>query len=375
MRAMIRLFDVQRQNTRLRRTIDERMAAVMDHGQFILGPEVAELENRLAEYASSDEVVTVSSGRDALLIALMAEGIGAGDAVFVPAFTFSATAEVVVACGATPVFVDVDPRTFNINVDSLEEVIKSVHRQGDLRGRAIIAVDLYGLPADYRRLNAIADAYGLFLLADAAQSFGGAMDGRKAGSLAPVTAVSFYPTKPLGAFGDGGALFTRDAERAERYRGIRINGRGPSGLQETKAAMSARLDTLQAAVLLSKLDVFEAELERRRAIAGSYQNALGNVVQAPFIPDGFESAYALYTIQCDARDALRNQLTNAGIDCGLYYPKPLHLHPAFMRFGCGEGYMPVAEDLCSRVLNLPMHPYLREEEVDEVCRTILSFAG
>jgi dTDP-4-amino-4,6-dideoxygalactose transaminase len=369
---MIGLFGIQRQPERLRQAIDERLAAVLDHGQFILGPEVADLEARIAAFVGNSHVVTVSSGRDALFIALAAEGIGPGDAVFVPAFTFAATAEVVTSCRATPVFVDIDADTFNIDAEGLEDAIQTIERKGDLRPRAVIAVDMYGLPADYRRIGEIADRYELFLLSDAAQSFGAETDGRRVGSLAPVTAVSFYPTKPLGAFGDGGALICAGDERAERYRCIRLNGRGPSGLQEFERGMSARLDTIQAAVLLSKLDAFERELERRREIANRYSALLADALSVPSTPEGSKSAFALYTVRCRRRDLLMTQLGEAGIECGIYYRTPLHLHPAYRRYGYREGDMPVAEAISSQVLSLPMHPYLEDEDVDEVCRAILS---
>ncbi len=368
---MIGLFDIQRQTDVLRQPIDERLARVLDHGQFVLGPEVAELEARIAAFAGNSHVVTVSSGRDALVIALFAEGIGQGDAVFVPAFTFSATAEAVTACGATPIFVDIDAATFNMDTERLEDSIRTIERTSNLRARAVIAVDMFGLPADYRRIGEIADAHGLFLLADGAQSFGGEMDGRRVGSLAPVTALSFYPTKPLGAFGDGGALICADDERAEHYRRLRVNGRGQSGLQELQPGMSARLDTIQAAVLLCKLDVFEQELANRRAIASRYSASLGDAMPVQSIPDGFESAFALYTVRCRERDALISRLGEAGIVCGIYYRAPLHLHPAYFKYGFVEGDMPVAESICAEVLSLPMHAYLKDEEVDDVCAAIL----
>ena len=369
---MIELFGVQRQTDRLRRRIDERLAAVFDHGQFILGPEVSELEERIGALVGAPHVVGVSSGRDALLIALYAEGVGPGDAVFVPSFTFSATAETVTNCGATPVFVDIDAGTFNMDADRLEDAIRTIERDEALRPRAVIPVDLYGLPADYGRISEIADKHGLYLIADAAQSFGGEMNGARVGSLAPVTTLSFYPTKPLGGFGDGGALICTDDALAERFRSLRVNGRGPSGLQESEIGMSGRLDTIQAAVLLCKLDIFEEEMARRREIADRYSAALADTVTVPLIPDGFESAFALYTIQYGNRDSLRNRLGDGGIGTGLYYPTPLHLHPAYRRYGCKEGDLPVTEAMSSQVLSLPMHPYLNDEEIDEVCRAVLT---
>lgn len=367
---MIPLFDLHRQRDRLWPCIDERLNAVLRHGRFVLGPEVEALEARLADYTGSRHVVTVSSGRDALYIALRADGVGPGDAVFVPAFTFSSTAEVVVACGATPVFVDIDARTFNIDIANLMAAVESTRRRAELTPKAIIAVDLFGLPADYQRLGEVASANGLLLIADAAQSFGGRLGERKVGTLAPVTAVSFYPTKPLGAYGDGGALFTDDAARAELYRQIRINGRGLSGLQESDAGLTGRLDTMQAAILLCKLEVFDDELRRRRSVAARYDDALAGLVAVPVAPDGAQSAHALYTVRCEARDSVAGRLAAAEVGCNVYYPAPLHLHPAFRRFGDGVGSLPVAEAASRHVLSLPMHPYLRDEEVDAVCRAV-----
>lgn len=370
---MINLFDVRRQSARLRDKIDARLSTVLGHGQFVLGPEVLELEQRLADYAGCPEVITVSSGRDALLIALFGEGIGPGDAVFVPAFTFSATAESVTACGATPVFVDVDSRTFNMDPAALEAAVATVVGEGRLVARAVMAVDLFGLPADYRGLRQIAQDRDMLLIADSAQSFGAELEDAKTGTMAPVTAVSFYPTKPLAAFGDGGALLTDDPERAARYRSMRVNGRGPSGLQECEIGMTARLDTMQAAILLAKLEVFDEELSRRRAIAARYTQVLGNEIVAPFVPDQYQSAYALYTVQCDARDRLASHLKEAGVNCGIYYPTPLHLHPGLQKYGKGAGSLPVSERLSERVLSLPMHPDLTDEEVTTVCDAIMDF--
>ncbi|HSM40284.1 MAG TPA: DegT/DnrJ/EryC1/StrS family aminotransferase [Afifellaceae bacterium] len=370
--TIIDLFGIQRQTERLRPAIDERLAGVLDHGQFVLGPEVTELEARIADFVGNSHVVTVSSGRDALVIALLAEGIGRGDAVFVPAFTFSASAEAVTSCGATPIFVDVDPDTFNMDADCLEKTVRTVEGQSSLRARAVVAVDIFGLPADYRLIREVADTHELFLVADAAQSFGGEMDGDKVGSLAPVTAFSFYPTKPLGGFGDGGALVCADRERAEHYRRLRLNGRGQSGLQETEAGLSARLDTVQAAFLLCKLADFEEELARRREIASRYGKLPADTVSPQKIPNGFESAFALYSVQCRNRDKLMKRLGEAGIMSRVYYPAPLHLHPAFRKYGFAEGDMPVSELLCSRILSLPMHAYLADEEVDRICEAIRS---
>jgi dTDP-4-amino-4,6-dideoxygalactose transaminase len=365
---MIPLFGVQRQTERLRAAFDARMAAVLDHGRFILGPEVDELERRMAAYCGAAEAVGVGSGWDALFIALAGEGVGPGDAVFVPGFTFTATADAVLACGATPVFVDVEPDSCNMDPARLAEAVAAVRKAGALTPRATIPVDLFGLPADYA---ALADAApGLFQLADAAQSFGGERGGRRTGALAPATAFSFYPTKPLGALGDGGAILTDDPARAARWRAIRNCGRGPDGLQAEPSGPTARLDTLQAAALLAKLDAFDAELARRREIAAFYGAALSGLAELPPPEAEADSAWALYTIRADRRDALRARLGEAGVPSAIYYSKPLPAHPAFARWAPPPGTLPVSERLAERVLSLPMHAELTDAEVETVCAAV-----
>jgi dTDP-4-amino-4,6-dideoxygalactose transaminase len=302
----IPLFDLQRQRARLERDIRQRMDAVLAHGQYILGPEVEQLERELAAFSGVSHAIAVSSGRDALTIALMAMGVGAGDAVFVPAFTFAASAGAAVSAGATPVFVDVDAATYNMDPADLERAIAEVKSAGVLKARAVMPVDLYGLPADYAAINAIAAKAGLEVLADAAQSFGGGVGNRRVGSLAPVSATSFYPTKPLGCYGDGGAILADDARIAEQVRMIRSHGRSGTGDAAVVLGLTGRLDTLQAAILLSKLSVFGEELERRNAIAARYSAGLPRSVVKPQVADGMRSAWALYTIRC-ARQARRGR--------------------------------------------------------------------
>lgn len=271
--AKVVMVDLKAQYARLKPAIDARIARVLDHGQFILGPEVEELEEALAARAGARHCVTVSSGTDALLAALMADGVGSGDAVFVPAFTFPATAEVVCLLGASPVFVDVDPRSFNVDPDDLDRRITETVQKADLRPRAVIAVDLYGLPADYARLGEICETHDLFLLADAAQSFGAALNGRPVGSLAPATAISFFPAKPLGGYGDGGAILTDDDARAALYRSIRAHGKGSAKYEIERVGLNARLDTIQAAILLAKLEAFDDELAARERVAHADRRA------------------------------------------------------------------------------------------------------
>lgn len=369
----IALFDLQRQRARLDGEIKTRIDTVLAHGQFILGPEVTLLEERLARYAGAKHAIAVSSGRDALMIALMAMGVKAGDAVFVPAFTFAATAGAVASVGASPAFVDVDATSFNMDPAALEEAVVRVAAAGKLTPRAIMPVDLYGLPADYPAIQAVADRHGLTVLADAAQSFGGELGGRRAGALAPISATSFYPTKPLGCYGDGGAILTEDENLADSVRMIRSHGRTGTGDEATVLGLTGRLDTIQAAVLLAKLDVFDLELARRREIAARYDAALKDFVTVPTIPDGSESAYALYTIRVDKRDALKEALDAVGIGCGLFYRLALHQHPAFRDFV--EDGLPVSEQLTREVLSLPLHPDLTDPEVDRVIEAVLDASG
>lgn len=367
--------DLAAQTRRLRGVLDARIAAVLDHGRYILGPEVAELEAALAAFLGARHVVGVASGTAALQIALMAEGIGRGDAVFLPAFTFTATAEAVLAVGAEPVFVDVDAATCLIDVDDLARRLETVKRAGRARPRAILAVDLYGLPADYARLGPLALREGLVLIADGAQSCGASLGGRRVGALSPVTALSFFPSKPLGCFGDGGALVTDDDERAALYRSIRAHGAGAAKDDIVRLGMNGRLDTLQAAVLLAKLTVFEDELRARERIAQRYDRALGGRVGLPGRRPGAASAWACYTITLDRRDHARAQLAEAGIPTMVYYPVPMHLQPAFAAWGGGAGSLPACEALAGRVLSLPMHPYLDESTVDRIAGAVLDEIG
>jgi len=365
----IPLFDLQRQRARLEPDIRAGMDAVLAHGQFVLGPEVELVEKRLAAFAGVDHAIAVSSGRDALMIALMAMGVGAGDAVFVPAFTFAATAGAVASIGGSPVFVDVDAATFNMDPVDLERAIGEVRDRGVLAPRAIMPVDLYGLPADYDAINRVAEKHGLQVLADAAQSFGGAIGNRRVGALAPISATSFYPTKPLGCYGDGGAILTSDAGLAEGVRMIRSHGRQGTGDEAMVLGLTGRLDTLQAAVLLAKLEIFDEELARRKEIAARYTAALGATVTTPTVPDLYQSVFALYTIRVGDRDRVRARLDEKGIGTGLFYRFALHQHPAFRAFD-GRS-LPVSEMLADEVLSLPIHPDLRDDEVDRVIAAVL----
>ncbi|UOM33998.1 DegT/DnrJ/EryC1/StrS aminotransferase family protein [Acuticoccus sp. I52.16.1] len=366
----IPLFDLKRQQARLRFDIDRRIAKALDHGQYILGPEVTELEHDLAAFCGVKHCIAVSSGRDALIMALMAMGIGPGDAVLVPAFTFSATAAVVLTVGATPIFVDVDPATYNMGAAEIDGAVASAKARG-LTPKAVMPVDLFGRPADYTALKAVADMHGLPLIADAAQSFGGSVGAKRVGALAPISCVSFYPTKPLGAFGDGGAVLTDDDDLAGIVRQIRTHGRQGDGDEAMRIGMTGRLDTIQAAILLSKLSVFKAELNRRAELAALYQSELSDIcTQPPADTKSVRSAWALYTVRVKYRDAVRQALTDRQIGTGLFYRVPLHRHPAFAASLTGEEHLPVSEMLANEVLSLPMGPDLTDEEARHVCDSL-----
>ena len=366
--SRVQFFDLQRQRARLESDIRRRMDAVLDHGQFILGPEVTQLEQRLAAYAGVGHVIGVSSGRDALMIAMMAMGVKPGDAVFVPAFTFAATAGSVVSVGATPVFVDVDAATFNMDPADLERAIDETVKAGKLTPRVVMPVDLYGLPADYAALSAVAARHGMTVLSDAAQSFGGAAGNKRVGAMAPISATSFYPTKPLGCYGDGGAILAEDADLAEKVRMIRSHGRAGDGDEAHVLGLTGRLDSLQAAILLAKLEVFDEELARRRVVAQRYMAGLADAVSVPRIPAGYESAFALYTIRVPKRDAVRERLTAMGIGTGLFYRLALHQHPAFKDYDGRR--LAASEQLANEVLSLPIHPDLTDGEVDRVIAAV-----
>ena len=373
-RASIPFVDLRAQQARIADELRRRLDGVLAHCQFILGPEVAELEAELARWCGARNCVAVSSGTDAIQIAFMAEGIGAGDAVFLPAFTYTATAEVPLVLGATPVFVDVDPRTFQIDPAHLALRIAQVRREGKLRPRALIGVDLFGQPADWGALSAIAARERLFTLDDLAQSFGCTLHGRPLGSVADATATSFFPSKPLGGYGDGGALFTEDDERAALYRSLRTHGEGGSRYEVLHTGMNGRLDSLQAAVLLAKLSVFTDELAARERVAHYYDSRLGNAVVTPARVANSTSSWAIYAILLRdqaMRDHVQQSLRADGVPTAIYYPRPLHLQPAYRHHHNGTP-LPVSEDLSGRILALPIHPYLSEADMARICDRVLA---
>jgi dTDP-4-amino-4,6-dideoxygalactose transaminase len=363
-------IDLKAQYAVIRDKVDAGIRRVLEHGQYILGPEVFECEKRLAAFAGAKHCLTVSSGTDALVAPLMALGVGPGDAVFLPTFTFTATAEVVVLVGARPVYVDVHPRRFDIDLAHLADRIAAVRREGAHRPRAVIAVDLFGLPADYPALNKLCEAEGLVLIDDAAQSFGAALDNKRVGSLAPITATSFFPAKPLGCYGDGGAILLDDDALRARLASIRVHGQGRSKYEVERIGLNARFDTIQAAVILAKLDVFEDELERRQAVARKYGEALAGAVETPEVPAGYRSSWAQYSILADRRDAIAAGLKKEGIPSAIYYPIPMHLQAAYRDYGEGAGSCPVAETTARRILSLPMHPYLDDATIARIAAIV-----
>jgi UDP-2-acetamido-2-deoxy-ribo-hexuluronate aminotransferase len=370
---LIEFIDLAEQYRHLQNEIHSNIQKVLLHGKYILGPEVKELEQQLAEYAGVKHAISCSNGTDALLMPLMAWGLGRGDAVFTTPFTFIATAEVVSLLGATPVFVDIDPDTYNMDIKKLEQAIEGVISDGKLNPEVILPVDLFGLPADYDGIMQLARKYGLKVLEDAAQSFGSVYGRKKAGSLGDAAATSFFPAKPLGCYGDGGAIFTDEDELAEKLFSIRVHGQGRDKYENVRVGINGRLDTIQAAILLAKLKAFDEELLARNRIASKYTLGLKNVVKTPSIPDGSVSSWAQYSILAEdrgEREILREKLKRAGVPTAVYYPVPLHLQEAFRNLNYQEGDFPVSEDVSRRIVSLPMHPYMEDETIEEIIEVI-----
>lgn len=371
----IPFIDIAAQRLRLGHSIDDAVALVLTHCQFINGPEVAALEAALAAFCGAKYAVTCASGTDALIMVLMAKGVGTGDAVFCPSFTFCATGEAVALTGATPIFVDVDEATFNIDVASLKRGIATAKRLG-LKPRGIIPVDLFGQSADHDAIAAVADAEDLFVLDDAAQSFGASYKGRRLGGLGITTTTSFFPAKPLGCYGDGGAIFTDDAEFAELLRSIRVHGQGADKYDNIQLGLTARLDTVQAAVLIEKLKIFEEEIAARNKVAEQYAKGLGNVVTVPRVASGNISVWAQYTIRMPAgfdRDQFAATLKAQGIPTTVYYPKSMHQQAAYRHFPIAEGGVPTCERLSCDVISLPMHAYLDEPTQSQIVKAVRDF--
>jgi dTDP-4-amino-4,6-dideoxygalactose transaminase len=370
----VAFIDLAAQRRRLGDRIDDAIARVLAHGRFIMGPEVAALETELAEFAGTRHAVTCASGTDALLLPLMAKGIGPGDAVIVPAFTFAATAEVAALVGATPVFADVKPDTFNLDPDSLAAAIASAEAAG-LRPAAVIAVDLFGQPADYAGIETVARAHGLWIIADAAQSFGAESDGKQTAARGDIAGTSFFPAKPLGCYGDGGAIFTNDDDMAALLKSIRVHGGGKDKYANERIGTNSRLDTIQAAILLEKLRIFPDEIEARRKVAARYGDGLANTVVVPAVLDSATSVWAQYTIRTPRRDDVAAHLRDCGIPTAIYYPTPLHQQRAFADYPVAGNGVPMAEELSNQVLSLPMHPYLDPAVQDRIIAAVREAAG
>ena len=392
----MQFIDLAAQQKRIKDEIDANIAAVLDHGKYIMGPEVEILENRLANYVGVKHAIGCASGTDALLMALLAKQIRPGDAVFTSPFTFIASAEVLSLLGAVPVFVDIDPQTYNIDPVKLQNAVQAIKQNDpsihpvpsisrgsklpsvDLKPKGVIAVDIFGLPADYDRIDTIAGEHDLFIIEDAAQSFGASLKAKMAGAFGNIGCTSFFPAKPLGCYGDGGMCFTDDDQLAEIMESVRVHGKGHHKYDNIRIGVNGRLDTIQAGILLAKFDIFAEEVELRQQVAERYTAMLTPLanVHPPTIPPGYKSAWAQYSILADnekQRADMQNKLKSDNIPTAIYYPKPLHLQSAFSDLGYSEGDFPISEAISSRIFSLPMHPYLAEEDQQKIVEIITSF--
>lgn len=376
---MIPFIDLKSQYKLLKADIDANIKAVLDDGRYINGPALHKFEAELAEYAGVKHAIGCSSGTDALVIPLMAMGLHCADqptkrkAVFVPAFTYTASAEVIALVGAQPVFVDVDPDTFNMCPKSLEEQIERVTREGKYEPAVVMAVDLFGQAANYDLLNPVCEKHGLKMLCDSAQGLGGELNGKRVGALGDVSGTSFFPAKPLGCYGDGGAIFTDDDELAATIKSIRTHGTGSHKYEVLRIGMNGRLDTLQAAILSVKLAEFETEIAARNKLADIYKSELSDIIETPHVLENARSSWAQYVCKVENRDALQAHMKEAGIPTMVYYPSPMHFQIAYKQYGDGEGSMPVSEALCHTVMALPMHPYMPDETAEQVVSAVKSF--
>ena len=365
----MQFIDLKKQYDRLSSDIKKRIDIVLNHGQYIMGPEIDELEKKLSEFVGSRYCLSCSSGTDALLIALMAKGISPGDKVITTPFTYIATAEVIKLLGATPVFVDIDSDTFNIDPKKLEEALK------DSEVKSVIPVNLFGLTADYDSIYDVCKEKNIFILEDAAQSFGALYKNKRSGSLGDVSATSFFPAKPLGCYGDGGAIFTNDDNLYHIMESIRIHGKGDNKYDCDRVGLNGRLDTIQAAVLLSKLEIYKEEIDLRQNVASLYSEKLKGNIKTPFTPEGYESVWAQYCIVLEnesIRENVMKKLKDEEIPSVIYYQKPLHIQKTFNDLDYDWGDFPVSEDISTRILSLPMHPYLDESSIDKICKIIIS---
>jgi len=368
--AMMPFIDLATQRERLKDKLDTTISKIISEGRYVLGPEVGELEERLAAFGQVDHALTCANGTDALSLPLLAWELQPGDAVFVPSFTFAATAEVVALLGATPVFVDIDPDTYCMCPKSLAKAIAWTKSQTELKLRVVIAVDLFGQPADYPAISAICKAEGLKLIADSAQGFGCTLNGKHPAAWADISSISFYPAKPLGCYGDGGAVVTRDPNLAGLIKSLRNHGEGEARYSYERIGLNSRLDTLQAGILLAKLDIFSEEITARNTAAQAYAKGFGDVVKTPKVIDGGVSVWAQYTIEVDDRDTFRSKLNEAGVPTAIYYPVPIHLQDPYAGFPVAPGGLPVTETASPRVVSLPMDSYLEGERQETVIRAV-----
>ena len=369
----MQFIDLATQQERIRDKIQSRMNAVLNHGQYIMGPEVPELEEKLASYVGTKHCITCSSGTDALLMVLMAYGIGLGDAILTTPFTFISSVEVILLLGARPIFVDIDPKTYNLNPDKLSEAINELQKDTQYKIKGILSVDMFGLPSNYPVIEAIAKEHGLWVLEDGAQSFGGSINGEKSCSFGNAATTSFFPAKPLGCYGDGGAIFTKNDYFAELLASVRMHGKGENKYDNVRIGLNGRLDTLQAAILLEKFQILDDEIQERNRIAMRYEELLDGKVVTPFIPDGYKSAWAYYSVLAESEEQrfeIMSRLKKCGIPSAIYYPTPLPLQQVSSHFGYIEGDFPVAEDVCHRVFSLPMHAYLQDEDLVRIVNII-----
>ena len=363
-------IDLKAQYMRIQDEVNAGIQRVLEHGKYIMGPEVAEFESKLADFCGAKHAITCSNGTDALVLGLMAYDVGPGDAIFTTPFTFFATAEVIALTGATPVFVDIDAKTFNIDPVELDKQVARIKLEGKLKPKGIIPVNLFGLTPDFDGIDKIAKENELFVLEDTAQGFGGVYKGRVSGSLGDISATSFFPAKPLGCYGDGGAVFTDSNDLADKIRSLRVHGQGVDKYDNVRIGLNARFDTIQAAIMLPKLAIFPEEIELRQNVADSYSSALEGLVETPYVPEGYKSVWAQYSVLSDKREEIQIALKDAGIPSVIYYRIPCHLSEAFEHLGYSEGDMPVSEKTSERIFSLPMHPYVDDELIKKVADVV-----
>ena len=368
----MQFIDLKAQQNKIKEKIDQRIKKVLDHGQYIMGPEIDELEEKLSNYIGVKHCISCSSGTDALLIPLVAMGIGPGDAIITTPFTYIATVEVIAILGATPIFCDIYDRTFNINPSGLEEAYNDALSK-NLNPKAIIPVDLFGLPARYRLIEEFANEKNLLILEDAAQGFGGRIGDKLAGSYGDVAATSFFPAKPLGCYGDGGAIFTNNDELAEKMKSIRVHGGGKDKYENDRIGINGRLDSIQAAILLEKIEIFDDELKKREKVAEYYTQNIHKMFITPLVPSKYLSSWAQYSILIPGtldRGKVIDNLSREGIPSMVYYKIPVHLQEGYKKYGFSKGDMQISEDISDRILSLPMHPYLNKDEQNHIINSL-----